>query len=178
MPKQEKPRLALYFSDKTVAEIDGHTSSGQCKIGVVRIEGEKIRNPSDLDGLGAYRDLKFCCQYSRDFEAGRTYAWNVRYDDYMILSLHEVERMYKLLKRADRVERTLPVRPTTFGAWACSIAYGLDIKEFALKVKDGHGWSYDACQHSINPIRNAAHHIDETIRVYLESIQPKPAASA
>lgn len=169
MPKQETPRLALYQAQGAVGRID-HFGSGHTKLRVVQIEDEdRIRNPSDLKGTGEYDNLVFYCQYSNDMMPGQTYAWNVRYDEYMILYLRDVERMCKVLRKAARIESNLPVRPTTFGAWACSIALGLGIKDFVFQVEEGRS-GYDSGRYSINPIREASQWIDRQINEYLATL--------
>lgn len=179
MPKQEKPRLGLYFYDKCVEPVD-HWGTGKCRIGVVTIEEQdKIRNPGGLlcSETEAFRDLAFSCQYSRNDMGPKPYAWHLGYAQYMILYLRDIEHMYKLLKKAERIEKNLPVRPTTFGAWTCSIALGLGIRHFVLKTKDG-GGGYDTCDFSITDLKYAAQHIDWKIDEYLKTLEPKPAHSA
>jgi len=82
-----------------------------------------LRNPgSDHE----FNDLVMSCQW--DDKSVGTYAHQISYRDVYRVELRNCERMYKTLKKVDRLTEKFPITPTTFGQFVSLAARSLNIK--------------------------------------------------
>lgn len=113
---------AIFIDPKSLRLRDGF---GGLEISIVRITEEGVRNPSTDD---PFDNLVISAQWDRDDHSERTYGWDVRYRNVFAVDKQDAERMVKMFRRIERVEKKFPVWPTSFGQYVSLMAQGLGIR--------------------------------------------------
>jgi len=144
---------------------------GTIDLRVVEIREEGLRNPRCDES--PFEDISFNAQWCVKDAERSTYAWEVDYRSPFSVRLERAERMVKLLRRVEKIQRSLPVKPSTFGQFVSLIASRLGIKEF-VNQESSHGWSLDHGDYLSVGIREGGELID---RLIAESRTPKEVAS-
>lgn len=108
---------------------------------------DKVRNVSDHGELAPFCGLAFRCQASAGMCDGKPYAYSVEFRDVHSVNLAEAERMAKMLKRIEKIERSFPVRPETFGQFVQLVCHGLKVSR-VLKEGIKGGRSHDETEYS------------------------------
>jgi hypothetical protein len=121
-----------------------------------------IRNPSNYDGA-EFQGLMFTALVDahRSDGTSEVFGYGICYRDVYRAELHDVEIMYKTLKKVSRVRENFPFEPASFGQYVAMVAKGLGISK-VVKAVDGQSVSstYSDNQYRIWDMSFAASQVD------------------
>lgn len=105
-----------------------------------------------------------------------TIATYQRYSQVHHVDRRRAEHMVKMLRKIERAEQGLPIRPQTYGQYVQLMCQALGVQKAAYLVGNGAGW-HDENEYTIRDIRDIGGNIDGRIAEFLAQQRGTTAAA-
>ncbi len=180
-PKTPKTRLAVMIDAPKLDTTYG-ASGGFWELSIVRVDsanGSPLncdRDSWERPEERIFEDMAIRCYVSWFDGKFAAQQFNVEYKGVYSVDLNCVKILSAGLQRASKIIESFPVRPESFGQFACLLAAGLGVKEMIRKsphyTERQRGSLYSDYQWQILPVSSAQNVIDELLNAAREKMFP------